>query len=245
MRKVFSILIFVALLFIGIKIGIRYAHWLKESGSFRVRRVHVVGNSSISKADILKRAHIPISKKIWSIDLEQTELAILENRFVKSVHVVRAFPDAIFIEIEERKPIALLKVHGVLYVLDQEGVLLPSSPNYYDLPVVCGPIGHSFQIGQPVESFEIQKAIHFLRLVMQDRPRLYGDISEVITEKEEGLLLYLSSLRTLVKIGENEFEWKIRYLDAVVNELERDVFVSEVKYLDLRFQGQVIVGLGA
>ncbi len=245
MKKLLSILLLIGFLFLGIKVGTRYAHWLKESVSFRVRRVHVVGNVHISKTDILKRAHIPISQKIWSIDLQQAEMGILENRFVKSVQVFRSFPDAIHIEIEERNPIALLKVHGSLYVLDQEAVLLPSASQYYDLPVVCGPVRGSLEIGCPVESMEIRNAIHFLQFVRQDRPRLYADISEVITEKPEGLLLYLSSVRTLVKIGRGEFEWKVRYLDAVLDELRRESFASPVKYLDLRFQGQVIVGFGA
>lgn len=245
MKKLFSIFLLIGFLFLGIKVGVRYVHWLKESASFRVRRVQVLGNSHISKAEILKRAHIPVSKKIWSIDLQQAEMDILENRFVKSVRVLRAFPDAICIEIEERKPIALLKVHCTLYVLDQEAVLLPSSPQYYDLPVICGSFRSSLQIGCPVESMEIQKAIQFLQFVIEDRPKLYGDISEVITGREEGLLLYLSSVRTLVKIGKGAFEWKVRYLDAVLEEIQRDALVDEVKYLDLRFQGQVIVGFGA
>lgn len=244
MKRLFYIFLLMAFLFLGTKTIVHYTHWLKESVSFRVRRVHANGNSHVSKNEILKRAHIPLSKKIWSIDLQQVEMNILENRFLKSVCVFRVFPDAIHIEIEEKKPIALLKVYGSLYVLDEEGVLLPSSPQYYDLPVVSGPVRSSLQIGWPVNSVEIQNAIHFLRFVMEERPRLYADISEVITGKKEGLCVYLSSVRTLVKIGEGEFERKVPYLDAVLEEIQRDSFINEVKYLDLRFQGQVIVGFG-
>jgi hypothetical protein len=130
--------------------------------------------------------------------------------------------------------------------LDRENTLLPALPGKcYTLPILSCPIPGRIKIGCPILDPQIQIGMHFLLQVHGDRPGLYAKISEIDPGGNDGLILYTNQGGIPVRIGQDGHEWKIRYLEAILQEMENNPSLLNADYIDLRFKGQVFVGFGA
>jgi cell division septal protein FtsQ len=58
-------------------------------------------------------------------------------------------------------------------------------------------------------------------------------------------MLYTARGGIPVRVGRGGFEWKVRYLEAILAELETNPSLTNAEYIDLRYEGQVFVGFGA
>jgi cell division septal protein FtsQ len=87
--------------------------------------------------------------------------------------------------------------------------------------------------------------LEFLKYILNDRPGLFSSISEVVVGKSEGIILMTSKGGVPVWMGEGGYFTKIRYLEAILNELDENREIRQVKYIDLRFNNQIIVGMRA
>ena len=222
----------------------RYGRWLRQGDCFRIAKIEVEGNDLVSKKEILKLARIRKNGNIWRVDLKAAEDRILSNPWIGSVSVFRRHPDAVQIRLEEKKPIALLKSNGRFYALDRELTLLPANPGKcYTLPILSFSAGESPEYGKAVANKAAREGMAFLLFLLKDRPDLYPQVSE-IGPGAEGLVLYTARGGIPVRIGRGGYEWKIRYLEAILAEIESNPSLTNAEYIDLRFEGQVFVGFG-
>jgi cell division septal protein FtsQ len=247
MKKLFQILLFVACLVLFLSSVLpRYGRWLEHGGCFRVRKIEVDGNDIVSEKDILKLSKIVKNQNIWDVDPEAAEKRIASNPFVGSVSVFRRHPDAVRILVEEKKPAALLKSDGRFYTLDGQCTLLPAVPGKcYTLPILSRTVGGRLEYGKQIEDKPVREGMAFLLFMLKDRPDLYPQISEIIPTADDGLVLYTSRGGVPVRIGRGGYDWKVRYLEAILAEMDNHPSLINAAYIDLRFEGQVFVGFGA
>jgi cell division septal protein FtsQ len=223
----------------------RYARWLKDGDCFRIAKIEVEGNDLVMDREILKLARIRKKDSVWNVDLKAAENRIAANPWIGRVSVFRRHPDAVRILVEEKKPVALLKSNGRFYALDREMTLLPANPGKcYTLPILSFSIGAKAAYGKRVQSGTGREAMAFLLFLLKDRPDLYPQISE-IGSGADGLMLYTARGGIPVRIGRGGLEWKVRYLEAILGELETNPSLTNAGYIDLRYEGQVFVGFGA
>ncbi len=221
----------------------RYQIWLDESDTFRIRKIEISGNEILSDNDVLKIGQLDPQSHIWHVDLTLIDQALRSNPFVEEVHIDRMIPDILRINIKEKDPVALLNFGGKLYCIDREGLILPSRPGkLYDLPMLTGAFKGGVAEGHFAKGERIQEGLEFLFQVMGSRPELYAHISEVVVGRSDGLLLHTSEKGVPVRMGKNDYSWKLRYLEAVLDELTANGGLNKVKYIDLRYKGQVVVG---
>lgn len=224
----------------------RYGAWLEDSKSFRLRRIDVKGNAMVDRSEILRLAGIPARRRLWSVDLRAAERRLRENPFVRDVRVVRHFPDRLAVEVEERKPLALLNANGTFYALDRESVLLPAAPGKcYTLPILSCPVPQRLAYGRTVRHPDIERGMQFLLALLADRPVVIAGISELRPAGPDGLILYTAQGGIPVWMGTDGYAWKIRTLEALFQEMEQDRSLAGASYIDLRFEGRVFVGMGA
>jgi len=222
----------------------RYARWMESGDCFRIEKIEVEGNDLVSRKEILRLARIRKHDAIWRVDLKAAEDRIRTNPWIKGVSVFRRHPDAVRILIEEKRPVALLKSEGHFYALDRELTLLPANPGKcYTLPILSFPAGGSPQYGKAVTNKAAREGMAFLLFLLKDRPDLYPKISE-IGPGPDGLVLYTGRGGIPVRIGRGGYEWKIRYLEAILAEMETNPSLTNAEYIDLRYEGQVFVGFG-
>lgn len=236
-------IVMTAMMGYGIKL---YRSWIDTAETFNVRRIEVSGGDLVEEEEILRTGGLGIQDSIWDIDLSLCEKKISENPLIDRVSVHRRLPAEFTIEVIEKHPVALLNFQGKLYCVDREGLVLPSKPGkLYDLPVLSGGFEGGVQIGSRVGGGQVEAGLGFLRAVIDDRPKLYAEISEVIVGRPEGLVVTTKQSGIPVWIGNEGTIRKIRYFEAILETLRDVEGMSGVEYIDLRFMGQIVVGMRA
>ena len=240
---VLSALMVCAALFVLIRLQ---KEWINASREFAIRTVQISGNDLLTREEVLTLCDVSEGKNIWHFDLKRIESSLLENPFIETACALRRLPDVLEIRLKEKDPIALLNFEGKFYCIDLEGMILPSKPGkLYNLPVISGNFEGGVRIGSPANGAMLRKGLEFLKLVIHDRPEVYEQISEVVVGKPWGLLLFTSKNGIAVRIGEGREIEKIRCLEAAMKKIEQDPDRSRIRYIDLRFRGQVVIGMRA
>lgn len=221
-----------------------YISWITHADTFRIGTIEVVGNDLISSDDITSETGVQSDMSIWSVDLVDMTRQMKEHVYVSNVMIQRKLPDKVQIVIEEKSPVALLNYHGKLYCLDPEGLVLPSAPNkVYDLPVISGQFQGTLDLGQCVSGSSIGEGLRFINTLLAEDSELYAHISEVNISQTDGLQIYLSHSGIPVFVGYHQYKMKIRSLEAVLRDLTLENDLKQVRYINLQYRGQVVVGM--
>jgi cell division protein FtsQ len=233
--------------FAGFLLVVRhYNRWMDSSGTFLIRRIEIEGNDLVPEKDVLKRAAVRKRGNIWEVDLGGVEKRIEADPLIRNAVVARYFPDVLTIRVDEKKPLALLNAGGRLFAVDSGGVVLPArAGKLYELPVVTSASPESASLGRTVRDESVLKCLGLVKLIMAERPDLYTEISEVAAGQQGGLIVYTRQEGIPVRMGRDEFEIKIRILEALIKQWEARSGGAKIDYVDLRFNGQVVLGMGA
>lgn len=242
-RKLYSLAIMGVIGFVCWFMLGRYQVWLKGSEVFQIRKIEISGNEFLSDTDILEIGKLNPKTHIWHVDLCKVDQALRNNPFIADVKINRLVPDILQIELKEKNPVALLNFNRKLYCIDREGLILPSKPGkLYDLPVLTGSFKGGVAMGKYAKGERVKEGLTFLFHVMAYQPELYAKISEVVVGRSDGLLIHTSENGIPVRLGEGDYLWKLRYLEAVLSQLTSQNGFKKVRYIDLRYKGQVVVG---
>ena len=221
----------------------RYKVWLAESNAFHIKAIEIHGNELLTRQEILQMVKIEEGISTWSVNLEQAVADLNAHPFLDDARIHRVHPDKMIISIKEKKPIALLNVNHSFLCIDKNGIILPSKPGkLYDLPVLSGKFKGNVDIGHQTGGVRVWQGLHLLQTILLDRPKVYNQISEIVLGRPEGVIVYTSQKGVPVRLGVSDIKLKIRYLDAILNELGKSNELKNVKYIDLRFNNQIIVG---
>jgi cell division septal protein FtsQ len=109
---------------------------LAESDFFDLRAVDVRGASRASSSDIEKIVRANAERTgVWNADLLEIKQKIEKVTFVKTVSITRDLPSGITVKINERVPVAVVRIGGTEYFADGEGeILAPAEKMEADLP---------------------------------------------------------------------------------------------------------------
>ncbi len=234
------------LLYLAWILGKSYKMWLRESKTFSIKQIEVSGNDLLSKKETLQLGGLSPKASIWQVDLKKAKKKVSSNPFVDEIHIERSFPDVLRIVVKEKHPIALLNFEGKFFCIDKEGLVFPSPRGkLYDLPVLSGGFYGGAVVGKKVGGKLVRQGLDFLVSVLEKRPELYSQISEVAVGRPKGLVVYTNKGGIPVLVGEGEYERKICYLEAILEKLIQSRDFQRVQYIDLRFRDQVVVGMRA
>ncbi|HSG05995.1 MAG TPA: FtsQ-type POTRA domain-containing protein, partial [Nitrospiria bacterium] len=117
----------------------------RQSGLFRVQEVRASGLKNFGEQEMLSRVAPSLGKSLVSLDLGSMEEKILGDSWVKTVSFHKAYPDRLFVRVEERLPAAVVSDPLETVVVDPEGKILEGwsgtdqvPVDWKDLPVVLG-----------------------------------------------------------------------------------------------------------
>ncbi len=140
-------------------------------------------------------------------------------------------------------PLAFL--NSTRFPVDGRGrVLAPeAAARRRDLPMIsCAEVEVDPERHQVVTG-EVLAALEFLAAAQQTSLSLFHRISQVAIEPEWGLVLYLEAGGVPVLVGTGHTKRKVAYLATVLRHLDTDQGLANVKFLDLRLNGQVVARL--
>jgi cell division protein FtsQ len=106
-----------------------------------VESIYLRGSQATSRSDLLETLDIKKGSPILNIDIKEARLRVESLGWVKSATLVRVLPNVIFLDIKERKALALWQRNRRPPVLiDTEGTVIQKRnlAKYSDLPLVVG-----------------------------------------------------------------------------------------------------------
>ncbi|MDB5678340.1 cell division protein FtsQ/DivIB [Sphingomonas bacterium] len=125
---------------INARVGTAIAEQVGKAG-FRVDQIEVRGVKRMDVTTVYAVALDQKSRAMPLVDLNLVRDRLLQYGWVQDAHVSRRLPDTLLIRIVERTPAAVWQDHGVLSLIDRDGVYLEpvSADAMPDLPLVIGP----------------------------------------------------------------------------------------------------------
>lgn len=108
---------------------------------FRVRAVRVIGCEDKTPYEIVAISGLVQGDSILGIDEKDVEAAFRGDHTIIYKGMKKAYPDTVYLYIEERKPVAVMRWLGMQYLLDEEGLVMEEQSSMTlpaDMPIVTG-----------------------------------------------------------------------------------------------------------
>lgn len=221
----------------------KYIKWINKSSQFNISNVEIIGNEFFTKEELLKECEYKENLSTWEIDLKKLNDNLEKNPFLENIKVYRSFPDKLIISLKEKKPIALLNINNNFLTLDKTGLVLPSkSGAMYDVPVISGDFRGEINTGHRAGGKQLKFSLTIVNKILAVQPDLYNKISEIVVNDKQNLIFYTSKNGIPVHMGKDNIEYKIQCLGEMLRKLKINGDFAKIKYIDLRYEDQIIVG---
>ncbi len=209
----------------------------------KVTSVRVEGNRILDDEEVLILAGIKKGDNLFKVNLYAVQERVYRNLFVKSASVKREVPNCIVLSIVERVPIVAAIV-GRVHYLDNEGYILPPAEpgDIMDLPVITGTLDKTdFTPGNQVGSLSIREAVGIAAVAQGIGDGLFRRISEIRIDGDKNLVFYTVEYGVPVIFGHGDTDMKLLKFNTFWEEFVIYRGPQELKYVDLRFNDQVVV----
>lgn len=207
-----------------------------------VEGVKVYDAHLVSGNEVRSLAEIRTGSRLYKLSLLKIARRVEQNPFVERAVVVRALPYDVTITIKEHDPIALVATPTSTFSVDRHGVILPlPMQRKNNMPVITN-VPVQLQVGDTAKG-TLMQAVDFISDAEKLGPALSANIGEV--RLDDGNLIAFttgSSLRIIV--GKNDFYRKLLYLQKFLKDVA-DNGNAHYSYVDLRFNGQIVLGTGS
>ncbi len=213
--------------------------------SFSSPKVTVTGQKEYS-AEEIARLLLPMNSTSWfDFDVEQAVAILSSEAGIDHVSVEKKFPDKIFVNIEERQPVAVTFVmengRTSPVQIDKNGVLFPgktkaAEKNDVALPIVSGLPVEYMSKGMRIPS-KYRPLIDQISKISEMPQRYFASVSEIcVLPKDSGnyelaLIPAQSKVKVLTDraLNEDALKYMMVVLD-VVNQIGTDVAAVDLRY---------------
>jgi cell division protein FtsQ len=213
---------------------------LLSSTLLQVTRIQVNGCQQLDPQDVIQQAEIPSGVNILSLDLDGVRNRLTQHPWIAAAAISREIPDRIRIEIEERKPVALVKGHQ-FYLADQQGACFArAAPSKHTgLPIITG-----FDPGTLGSGCNLPREFTVLleNLYRETQLKLpWRLISEIKWNRNTGLSFFTARGGIQVDLGSEDYGTRIAKLEKVLRYLEKKGLNAQLRGIDLSHGNRVFV----
>ena len=213
---------------------------LLRSPLLQVTRIQVNGCQHLDPQAVIQQAGIPSGTNILSLDLDGVRKRLTQHPWIAAAAISREIPDRIRIEIEERKPVALVKGHE-FYLADQQGACFAKAApsEHTGLPIITG-----FDPGTLDSGCNLPREFTVLleNLYRETQLKLpWRLISEIRWNRNTGLSFFTARGGIKVDLGSEDYGIRIAKLEKVLRYLEKKGLQSQLRGIDLSHGNRVFV----
>lgn len=195
---------------------------------FAVHSLHIEGRNRTPMADIVEALGVKKNDPILALSLVDMRARLKEVHSISEAAVDRALPDALYVRIIEREPVALWQHQGALSLVDDQGVVMQGIDiePYRKLPLIVGD-------GAPERVAELMK-------ILASSPGIEKQFSSAIRigDRRWNIRLQHDVEVKLPEEGAADALLRLVALDKKDQLLERDI-----KMIDLRVPDRVFIKL--
>lgn len=230
------------LLLAALSYGCQWAYfWLLECPGLTVSEVGVRGLVRLGREEVLATAGVSAGAPLAALDLHRFEQRLRKLAWVKEAEVGWRWPLGLTISVEEKRPVALIRLDSLYYIDENACLIKRLSPlEGMDFPVITGISAPDFNTSRKLLC---SRVLPLLAQVERDARRgvaLACEVSEVQVGPEGRLALYTTD-GLLVKLGERDWQAALAEAGRVVSELRRRGSLAEVAAIDAGYHLRVFV----
>jgi cell division protein FtsQ len=207
--------------------GIVIAH----ARALQIDRIVVRGNSRLSDGEVMAVVGGLRGENIVWVDLDAWRSALLSSPWVEEAALRRSLPSTVEVFVTERMPIALGRIKGDLYLMDERGVVIDQyGPRYadVDLPIVDG----------ITDDRRAELAARLISSVQAD-PQVARQLSQVDVTDVHNAAVILNGDPAVIHVGTDRFLPRLTsYLQLASALRDR---VGAIDSVDLRFDDRIYV----
>jgi len=117
------------------------------TGSWRFRidssdNIEVIGAQNVSRAQVMEVLGGDLGRNVFFVPLSERRKQLEQIPWVESAAVMRLLPNRLRVKVQERTPVAFLRLRSKVFLIDLNGVLmevpLRPGPRPYSFPVIVG-----------------------------------------------------------------------------------------------------------
>jgi len=159
---------------------------------------------------------------LFTVSLKDVSRRLEDHPWIEHVVVRKAFPNRISIQIQERKPIAILQLEE-LYYIDAKGVIFSrvNETDGFNYPFLTGLDRQSLDKEPEETKGLITKALELLLTVEREKVPPLKEISEVHMEKTYGVHCFTKAEGIEIRLGWDHFDEKVKRLSMIWSDLRK------------------------
>jgi cell division septal protein FtsQ len=220
-------------------------YWTSSVGAYarvlQVDRIDVAGNQRLSKGEVLAILNGLRGQNIVWADLDAWRRRLLASPWVRDAALRRSLPSTVQVVVFERRPMAIGRVNGEMYLVDERGVVIDQyGPQYadLDLPIVDGLAASPNEGGSMTDDARAELAARLIGS-LGAKPAIARRLSQVDVTDLHNAAVILSGDPAVIQLGEDQFLPRLEsYLGLAAALRER---VADIDYVDLRFDDRIYV----
>ena len=98
-----------------------------------------------------------------------------------------------------------------------------------------------YQKGSKTASTNAMNSVELMKYTKDSHPLIYDNIYEFVFNEDSEYEIILKNGRTKILLGSKNLSNKIMYLDSFQKTIKEEKNITDFKYIDLRYDDQVIV----
>lgn len=235
-----------AVLAAGVVFTVAYSVYRYGAHSWRFRvesseNIEISGNQNVTRAQVMEIMGGDIGRNVFFVPLDQRKQQLEQIPWVESASVMRLLPNRLRIEIHERTPVAFVRIHSKISLIDADGVVMdlpPGAAREYSFPVIVG-AGDAEPLSTRAPRMKIYE-----RLVSDldsGGARLSQSLSEVDLSDPEDVKVVADDPAgpVLVHLGSSHFLDRFRIFQTHLQQWRQQF--QKLDSVDLRYDREVIV----
>lgn len=174
---------------------------------FRVEAVCVIGHSKHTAKEVVNASGLTYGQSIFSVNAEDVARHLEKDHTLIFKGLQVKYPNLVYVQVEERYPVALMQWLGVHYVLDKDGLVMDETTGTElvgKLPVVTGIRVSSAHKGQFLTVKSQTQLDAYCKLIVELNLQNYASqVTEIRLNNPENV--YLVTVEGIsVRIGQPE-----------------------------------------
>lgn len=204
-------------------LGWNIFYFVFTSTWFDIKNVTIHGNNYLDSETILAQSELNEPANIFHFDIERATKQLSHNPWAKSITMKKVYPRQLNINIEERKPAALLYSNNLYYLVTAEGIILTvfnQFNNDFKQYIITGLNINSKKPGEMIGDLAYKEALKIIYGLDNLFPDQFYKI-EIISEEEYFLYHNDNNIKVRIENGEQLIdEWYM--LESALQKIEAE-----------------------
>ncbi len=209
-----------------------------NSNYFNIKEVEITGNNLLTDNYVLNLCNLKNDINIFKINRDELVERLFSLPQTKGVIINRDLPNKLSIDINERRPLAIVGDDSSYRIIDVDGWVLRVSRdlNKWQLPLINGIAINYYDNKVDISNQKFRLGLNYLNKLPRN---ILQEICEVDISDKEVIKIFLME-GCIVKL-ENDFniEKKASIFISIYNDLKQKQ--KEFKYIDLRYDDNNLV----